>query len=92
VPRKELVGVLQVLLQNHRLRIRRSLPDADLPVGELVRFKAKIMAVRDNTLESWREGPHDDLVLAVGLAAWQGEGTLPPMVDPPRPWPTRVRA
>jgi hypothetical protein len=26
-----------------------------------------------DTLEAWREGPHDDLVLAVAIAAWQSE-------------------
>jgi hypothetical protein len=25
------------------------------------------------TLDAWREGPHDDLVLAVAIAAWRGE-------------------
>jgi hypothetical protein len=92
VPRKELVGVLQVLLQNRRLKIPASLPDADLLIDELLKFRAKVTVASDNTLESWREGPHDDLVLAVGLAAWQSERTLPPLVDPQRPWPTRVRA
>jgi hypothetical protein len=91
VPRKELVSVLQVLLQTRRLQIPRSLPDAALLVDEMMKFKAKITSAKDSTLESWREGPHDDLVLAVGLAAWQSEKTLPPLVDPPRPWPTRVR-
>jgi hypothetical protein len=91
VPRKELVCVLQVLLQTRRLQIPRSLPDAGLLVDEMMKFKAKITLAKDSTLESWREGPHDDLVLAVGLAAWQSEKTLPPLIDPPRPWPTRVR-
>jgi hypothetical protein len=91
VPRKELVGVLQVLLQNRRLKVPSSLPDANLLVDELVKFRAKVSVASDHTLESWREGPHDDLVLTVGLAAWQSERTLPPLLDPPRPWPTRVR-
>ena len=34
-----------------------------------------------DAVELWREGLHDDLVLAVGLAAWMGEKTLPPVVD-----------
>lgn len=92
VPRKELVGVIQVLLQRHRLQLPRSLPDTELLVQELVNFKAKVTLARDATIESWREGPHDDLVLALGLAAWRGESELPPLVDPPRPWPQRVRA
>jgi hypothetical protein len=92
VPRIELVGVLQVLLQNRRLALPRSLPNTDLLVQELVNFKARMTLARDATVESWREGPHDDLVLALGLAAWRGETLLPPLIDPPRPWPVRVRA
>jgi hypothetical protein len=92
VPRKELVGVLQVLLQRHRLQIPRSLPDASLLIDELVNFKARVTLARDTTVESWREGPHDDLVLALGLAAWRAESLLPPLVDPRLPRPQRVRA
>ena len=92
VPRKELVGVLQVLLQNGRLKLPASLPDVALLVDELLKFKARVRVAGDTTPESWREGPHDDLVLAVGLAAWRSEATLPPLVDPPGPWPRRVRA
>jgi hypothetical protein len=92
VPRKELVGVLQVLLQNRRLALPRSLPDTDLLIQELVKFKARVTLARDPTVESCREGPHDDLVLALGLAARRGESLLPPLVDPPPPRPMRVRA
>jgi hypothetical protein len=31
---------------------------------------------------AWREGAHDDLVLAVAVAAWYGEHYSPPL---PRP-------
>jgi len=43
-------------------------------LGEGVRVTA---AGQEETLEAWREGPHDDLVLAVALAAWWGEKALP---------------
>jgi hypothetical protein len=36
-------------------------------------FKAKITASANETFEAWREGQHDDLVLAVALAVWGGE-------------------
>ncbi len=60
-------------------------------IQEVVNFKARVTLARDATVESWWEGPHDDLVLALGLTAWRGETLLPPLVDPPRPWPQRVR-
>lgn len=85
VPKKELVSTLQVLLQSRRLQVSRSLPDAETLIRELERFRLKIATARNETYEAWREGAHDDLVLAVGMAAWCGEKGLPPVVDPPEP-------
>jgi hypothetical protein len=36
-----------------------------------------------NDAGSWRENPHDDLVLAVALAAWYGEHYKPVVDDSP---------
>ena len=76
VPKRELVGTLQVLLQTRRLRVARTLPDAVVLVQELENFRAKVTTARQETLESWREGRHDDLILAVAVAAWLGELAL----------------
>jgi hypothetical protein len=73
VPKKELVSTLQVLFQLRHLRVARTLPDALLLVRELEQFRVKVATARTETSESWREGPHDDLVLGVALAAWVGE-------------------
>ena len=77
VPKKELVGVLQVLLQTRRLRIAQSLPEAAILVRELETFRVKITEAANETFGAWREGQHDDLLLAVALAAWAGERALP---------------
>jgi hypothetical protein len=77
IPKTELVGTLQILLQTRRLQIARELPDAELLVHELENFKLKVVLSRDETMEAWREGPQDDLVFAAALAAWVGEQTLP---------------
>ena len=76
VPKKELVGVLQVLLQTRRLRIAQSLPEAAILVRELETFRVKIPEAANETFGAWREGQHDDLVLAAALAAWEGERAL----------------
>jgi hypothetical protein len=71
VPKRDLAGVLQVLLQGGRLRIARGLPAATLLAAELLNFRVKInLKTAHDTYEAWREGDHDDLVLAVALAAW----------------------
>jgi hypothetical protein len=73
VPKKELVSVMQALFQSRRLQVARQLPMAPVLVKELETFRVKITASANETFEAWRERDHDDLVLAVALAAWVGE-------------------
>jgi hypothetical protein len=73
VPKRELVGCLQVLLQIGRLKIASALLEAELLVKELLAFQVKITASAHDTYGAWREGAHDDLVLALALATWYGE-------------------
>lgn len=78
VPLRDLVSMLQVLLQTERLKIASALPEAPTLVRELLRFQTKVtLATSTDTLTAWREGPHDDLVLATGLACWAGEHLRP---------------
>jgi hypothetical protein len=73
VPKKELVSVLQVLLQARRLAVAAGLPLAGALAREMAEFRADVRPSGDESLVSWRERPHDDLVLAVALAAWEAE-------------------
>jgi hypothetical protein len=73
VPKKELVATLQVLLQSRRLVIAPALALAQTLARELQFFRVKITAAANETFEAWRERDHDDLVLAVALAAWLAE-------------------
>ena len=73
VPKKDLVGVLAVALQNHRLKIAPGLRHAQTLVAELLAFRVKISTAGRDTYEAWREGDHDDLVLALAVAAWAAD-------------------
>jgi hypothetical protein len=73
VPRTELVGVMQVLLQSGRLKVADALPEADTLLRELEGFKAEVPTKLDDDLAAWRERAHDDLVLATALACWEGD-------------------
>jgi hypothetical protein len=74
VPKKDLVGTLQVLLQSRRLRIASTLPEVETLVHELSHFKVKVnLSSGYESFESWRSRDHDDQVLATALAAWLGE-------------------
>ena len=71
VPKRELVGAVQLLLQNERLKIVRSLPEAATLRTELQNFRVKIdPRTAHDSYSHWREAEHDDLVLASALAAW----------------------
>ena len=73
IPKKDLVGLLQVMLQNRKIKIAESLDYASVLMEELQHFQMKTSLVSDTADISWRERPHDDLVLALALACWQAE-------------------
>lgn len=74
VPKRELVSVLQVLLQSRRLLIAAELPLAETLQREMLAFKVTISKSGHDTYgNDWRENDHDDLVLSAALAAWAGE-------------------
>lgn len=82
VPKKDLVTQVELLLESRRLTIAGELPLADVLVAELDNFKSKTNL--DTGHDSygagaeWREGNHDDLVLATAIAGWYGEHVREP--------------
>jgi len=70
VPKRDVASTIAVLLQTGRLRIARGLKESETLLRELLNFRVKISLSGHDTYEAWREQEHDDLVLAVGLAAW----------------------
>lgn len=76
VSRTALVSTLQVLSQQRRIRIARTLREAPLLVRELERFVAKPKMANSDSLDLWRDRPHDDLVLAIAIAPWIGERAM----------------
>jgi hypothetical protein len=97
VPKKELVSTLQVVLQARRIKVAPALSEAKTLVNELMNFRVKITPACHETFGAWREGLHDDLVLAVAIAVWEGERCRPtpagePMVlGTPPAWMRRHR-
>ena len=70
VPKRDLVSVVQVALQNRTLKIAKELGEAATLARELQNFSVKITDSANDIYGAWREGTHDDLVLAVALALW----------------------
>jgi hypothetical protein len=74
VPKRDLVGVLQVLLQTGRLKVSSKLELGPVLQAEMLTFKVKIDPVTaHDSYSAWRESDHDDLVLSVAMAVWWGE-------------------
>lgn len=74
VPKRNLVAVVQVLLQGGRLKIAEGLPETKTLVRELLGFKVKIdPQTAHDSYAAWRENIHDDLVLATALSLWAAE-------------------
>lgn len=70
VPKLTLISRLQALLHEGRLQIQKDLPEAPYLVRELQDFRVNFTAAGHLTFNA-REGKHDDLVLALALAAWR---------------------
>jgi hypothetical protein len=77
VPKRDLVSTVQVYLQNKRLKISSQLDLAETLTRELQNFQVKITDSENDTYGAWREGTHDDLVLAASLALWAGTEIKP---------------
>lgn len=76
VPKKDLIGVLQVLwgCRPQRIRMVLSKPWSPLLEKELNSFRVKVnRKTGHESFEAWRARDHDDLVLALALPLWYGE-------------------
>jgi phage FluMu gp28-like protein len=71
VPKKDLVTALHLLLATGGLRIPARLPGYTDLKEELLHFHANISDQGRATFASSRDAIHDDLVMALALAAWQ---------------------
>lgn len=92
VPKRDLVQVVQVLLQQQRLKFARALPSAAALVEELQSYQVEVSAAGHDSYSA-RSGQHDDLILAVAVAAWLGERWWAPAraPEPQADWPVFLR-
>lgn len=91
--------MLQVLLQTRRLKIAKGLPVAAELMRELSDFRSRFTESANEVFGPEKSSQHDDLVLALALAAWSGDllrepFELPydvPKPQPPAPSKTRLQ-
>ncbi len=82
VPKRDLVSAVQVPLQSKRLKFTEESPLNESLVNEMNNFKVKITEAANDTYGAWREKDHDDLILAVMLAAWWAQRPVPKPTQP----------
>lgn len=70
VPKRDLVSALLTMYQTTSIRVAASLELAPVLSRELQHFTAKITQNARDTYEAWCDGEHDDIVLAMAMAAW----------------------
>jgi hypothetical protein len=73
VPKKDLIARLQVLLEQGRVKVANSLPEAGLLVEELQTFGSRTTEAGNEVFGNFRVGSHDDLVLAICVAVWYAD-------------------
>ena len=97
VPKRDLIGGLQVALQQRHLEIPRAIPEAEVLRQELADYRVKIDATTAHDSYDARSGAHDDLLLALALAVWAALRPVrsvplpPPFVAVPRTTPAPTR-
>ena len=72
VPKRDLITGLLVLFQRGEIEICGHLAESDTLARELGAMRIKVSLRGQDTYGAWREGEHDDLVLAAALACWRG--------------------
>jgi len=77
VPKQDLLGGLQLLLERGELRIAKQLPEAGSLLRELRDMRMETRASGKAKMGAEGAGEHDDLVIALALGCWRaGRGTL----------------
>jgi hypothetical protein len=71
VPKRDLITGLRVMLEKEELSFPGKLPATRLLTRELADFEERTTRRGGVTFGAWREGQHDDLVIAAALACWR---------------------
>lgn len=70
VPKRDLIGAVQVLLHTKRLQVAKQSAMTEAWAKEMQNYRLKLTATGHDTYNARGDSDHDDLVLAVALACW----------------------
>src|SRR2546430_7217908 len=71
VPKRDLITGLQVMLEKRELGLPAKLAASRTLARELAEVEARTTSRGGTSFGAWREGQHDDLVIAAALACWR---------------------
>ena len=71
VPKRDLITGLRVILEKRELGLPANLGATRMLTRELQDFQQRATRQGGVSLGAWREGQHDDLVIAAALACWR---------------------
>lgn len=75
VSKIDLIGAVQAVMGEGRLRIVRSLQHADTLRREFQDYRVRIAPTGHESFDA-RSGQHDDIVIALGMCIWYGESAV----------------
>jgi hypothetical protein len=75
VPKRDLMAVVQVLLERGELRIARDLRGLRMLLRELMEVQERLKSNGGTRLGAEGYGEHDDLAIALALACWRAKRT-----------------
>jgi hypothetical protein len=78
VPKENLITTIQLLFEHHRIRIAEHTVATGELIDELSNYTISLSAAGRVTYRPGQTSGHDDLVLALALAAWTAEHKKPP--------------
>lgn len=70
VPKRDLIGAVQAVLQTNRLRVAKHSEYTETWMREMQSYAIKLTDKGHDTYNARGDSEHDDLVLAVALAVW----------------------
>lgn len=71
VPKRDLIGAVQAVLQTGQLHIAEGTTEAKTFLNEMQTYAVKLTDTGHDTYNARGDSEHDDLVLAVALAVWR---------------------